>query len=134
MRTLNVTDSDFSLGIHLIDEAESARLNLHYREKTGPTNILSFPASQEVQLPPGEPVLLGDLALCIPVLEAEARQQHKSLTSHFAHLTVHGVLHLNGHDHEEEAEARLMEQLETEILGNLGFADPYAMPYTAPDK
>jgi probable rRNA maturation factor len=108
------------LSIRLIDEAESADLNARYRHKQGPTNILSFP------VPPDLPsALLGDLAICAAVVEREAREQHKSSDAHWAHLTVHGVLHLNGYDHEERADAGIMEALETQILEQLGYDDPY---------
>jgi probable rRNA maturation factor len=108
------------LSIRIVDEAESAELNSHYRHKQGATNILSFP------VPPGLPdALLGDLAICAAVVAREAAEQHKTLDAHWAHLTVHGVLHLKGYDHEEPQAAETMETLEKQILGQLGYQDPY---------
>lgn len=108
------------LSIRIVGEAESAELNARYRHKEGPTNILSFP------VPPGLPdTLLGDLAICAPVVEREAIAQRKEADAHWAHLTVHGVLHLNGYDHEEKTMARIMEGLEKSILEKLGYKDPY---------
>jgi len=109
------------LSIRLVDEEESADLNSRYRHKQGATNILSFPA------PPGLPAaLLGDLAICTQVVLREAQAQGKTADAHWAHMTVHGVLHLNGYDHEETAEATVMEALESGILQQLGYPDPYA--------
>ncbi len=108
------------LSIRIVDEAESAELNSQYRHKQGATNLLSFP------VPPGLPdALLGDLAICASVVAREAAEQHKTLDAHWAHLTVHGVLHLKGYDHEEPQAADAMETLEKTILGQLGYADPY---------
>jgi probable rRNA maturation factor len=111
------------LAIRIVAEAEGARLNQDYRHKSGPTNVLSFPA----ELPAGVPVVvLGDLVICAPVVEREARAQGKPRHAHWAHMVVHGCLHLLGFDHETEAEAAAMEPLERAILAELGFADPYA--------
>jgi len=110
------------LAIRLVDEKEGRALNHHYRGKDYATNVLSFPA----ELPEGVDLpLLGDLVICAPVVAREAREQGKPLAAHYAHLTVHGVLHLLGLDHEDEREAEAMEQLEREILAGLGFPDPY---------
>jgi probable rRNA maturation factor len=111
------------LSSRLVDEAESADLNQRYRGKTGPTNVLSFP----FEPPPGTRgrKYLGDLAICAPVVAREAVEQGKDLEAHWAHLVVHGVLHLLGYDHLEEPEAQVMEALETRILGELGFPPPY---------
>jgi probable rRNA maturation factor len=109
-----------SLSIRLVDEIESAALNARYRGKPGATNVLSFP------VPAGMPAqLLGDLAICASVVAREAAEQAKDAEAHWAHLTVHGVLHLRGYDHEKPGEARAMEALETKILAQLGYADPY---------
>ena len=109
--------------IRLVDEAESQQLNHDYRGKDRPTNVLSFP----FQAPPGvETPLLGDLVICAPLVLLEAQAQQKPPEAHWAHLVVHGVLHLLGHDHLEVAEAEQMEQREREILGGLGYPDPYA--------
>jgi probable rRNA maturation factor len=109
------------LSIRLVDESESAELNGQYRHKQGPTNILSFPVPAELGMLPE----LGDLAICAQVVEREAQEQGKNTDAHWAHLTVHGVLHLRGYDHEVEEEARVMEALETRILHQLGYPDPY---------
>ena len=103
-------------------------MNHHYRGKDYPTNVLSFPADVPEGLPKGVKMpLLGDLVICAPVVAHEAREQGKSLAAHYAHMTVHGVLHLLGWDHEDEREADCMEQLEREILASLGVEDPYAV-------
>jgi len=111
------------LTIRIVDAAESALLNQQYRQKTGATNVLSFPADlpEEVNLP-----LLGDLVICAPLVESEAASQNKPLEAHWAHLIIHGTLHLLGYDHLQEADAAEMESLETELLKQLGCADPYA--------
>ena len=110
------------LAIRLVDNKEGRALNRHYRGKDYATNVLSFPAElpEGVKLP-----LLGDLVICVPVVAREAREQGKQLNDHYAHLTVHGALHLLGWDHEDEREAECMEQLEREILATLGISDPY---------
>ena len=115
-----------SLGIRLVDAEESGRLNLAYRGKAGPTNVLAFPAPALPALPAGEPRVLGDLVVCAPLVEAEASAQGKTWKAHFAHLLVHGSLHLAGFDHDNESAARVMESLETDIMDSLGFPDPYA--------
>jgi len=110
------------LAIRIVDEAEGAALNATYRHKQGATNVLSFPA----ELPPGVPLtLLGDLVICAPVVAREAREQGKPPEAHWAHLVVHGCLHLLGYDHEAEAEAEEMESLERRILAGMGYPDPY---------
>lgn len=119
------------LAIRIVDNKEGRALNRHYRGKDYATNVLSFPAeiAEGVKLPKGVKMpLLGDLVLCAPVVAREAREQKKSLASHYAHLTVHGTLHLLGWDHEDEREAEAMEQLEREILAAMGIADPYEEP------
>ena len=109
--------------IRIVDEAESHDLNLTYRDKDKPTNVLSFPfeCPDEVELP-----LLGDLVICRQVVEREATEQGKPLEAHWAHMVVNGCLHLLGYDHIEDDEAEEMESLEAEIMLSLGFADPYA--------
>lgn len=110
------------LTIRIVDEAEMERLNSTYRKKPGVTNVLSFPfdAPAEVDMP-----LLGDIVICAPVVRREAREQAKNVNAHWAHMVVHGTLHLLGFDHEEKREAREMEAVETRILGDLGFDNPY---------
>ncbi len=109
--------------IRIVDEAESHELNLTYRGKDRPTNVLSFPfeCPAEVELP-----LLGDLVICRQVMEREAQEQNITQTAHWAHLVVHGCLHLQGYDHILDDEAEIMEGLESQIMQKLGFADPYA--------
>jgi len=111
------------LTIRLVGNDESATLNSQYREKQGATNVLSFPfeAPADVPLP-----LLGDLIICAPLVTQEAQEQGKAARAHWAHLVVHGVLHLRGHDHIDDVEAREMEDLERKIMAYLGFEDPYA--------
>lgn len=110
------------VSIRVVDRPEAAELNERYRGKSGPTNVLSFP----FEAPPAVPCdLLGDIVICAPVVEDEAHAQGKPVDSHWAHLTVHGVLHLQGFDHLEESEADIMEAEETAILAKLGFPDPY---------
>ena len=108
--------------VRLVDEAESNQLNLTYRGKDKPTNVLSFP----FECPPGvELPLLGDLIICRQVVEREASEQNKPLLAHWAHMVVHGSLHLLGYDHIEDGEAEEMEALEIEFMAALGFANPY---------
>ena len=111
------------LAIRIVDEREGQALNRHYRGKDYATNVLSFPAElpEGVKLP-----LLGDLLICAPVVAREAAEQGKPVAAHYAHLTVHGVLHLLGWDHEHDKDAEAMEQLEREVLAELGLPDPYA--------
>jgi probable rRNA maturation factor len=111
------------LGLAVVGAPESRRLNAQYRGRDCATNVLSFPAP----LPPrGAPVrALGDLVICARVLRAEARAQAKTLRAHWAHLVVHGTLHLLGYDHERDADARRMERREIAVLRRLGFANPY---------
>ncbi|AZR23164.1 rRNA maturation RNase YbeY [Xanthomonas vasicola] len=115
------------LAVRVVDEKEGCSLNHHYRGKDYATNVLSFPAELPKGLPQGIKMpLLGDLVICAPVVAREAAEQGKSLAAHYAHLTVHGTLHLLGWDHEDDKEADAMEQLEREILADLGIDDPYA--------
>lgn len=113
---------DIELTVRIVDESESADLNQEYRNKAGSTNVLSFPfeCPQEVELN-----LLGDLVICATVVEREAKQQHKTSQAHWAHMLVHGVLHLLGYDHIEDQDAEKMESREVTIMDMLGFANPY---------
>ena len=116
------------LAIRLVDAKEGRALNRHYRGKDYATNVLSFPAELDegIKLPAGVHMpLLGDLVLCAPVIAREAREQGKPLAAHYAHLTVHGSLHLLGWDHGNDVEAEAMEGLERGILAGLGIGDPY---------
>lgn len=109
--------------INIIDSETSQTLNNTYRKKNYPTNVLSF----HYESIPGIPShSLGDLAICADIVETEATEQHKSLESHWAHMTIHGMLHLLGYDHENENDATIMESLEIKILQTLGFKDPYS--------
>ena len=111
------------LGVSVVGSRESRRLNAHYRGRDKATNVLSFPAPE---LPAGGAQLsLGDLVICPEVLRLEAREQHKSLRAHWAHLVVHGALHLIGYDHMRPAEASRMERREIAVLRRLGFPNPY---------
>ena len=107
------------VAIRFVDHQEGQLLNRDYRGKDYATNVLTFPYASA-------PILCGDLVLCAPVVEREAGEQGKSAEAHYAHLIVHGLLHLQGHDHESRKEARQMENHERAILAELGYADPYA--------
>jgi probable rRNA maturation factor len=116
------------LAIRIVGTREGRKLNRDYRDKDYATNVLSFP----VELPPGVNLpLIGDLAICAPVVAREAHEQGKPASHHWAHMTVHGVLHLLGHDHIEDAEAEAMEAMEKRILAKLGIDDPYAVEHDA---
>ncbi|WP_341503396.1 rRNA maturation RNase YbeY [Gallaecimonas sp. GXIMD4217] len=110
------------LTIRLVDEEESRSLNHQYRGKDKPTNVLSFP----FEAPPGiELPLLGDLVICAPVVAHEAAEQGKSLQAHWAHMVIHGTLHLLGYDHIKDEDAEVMEAREKALLAELGYPDPY---------
>jgi probable rRNA maturation factor len=134
---LRQRSGDSELTIRLVDEAEGRELNSTYRHKDYATNVLSFPADvpdDMLDIP-----LLGDLVICVQVVEREAREQNKSLDSHWAHLVIHGCLHLLGYDHIDDDEAEEMEALERTLLAELGHPDPYAadeddFPNHAPTK
>ena len=116
------------LTVRLVDEDESRALNQRYRGKDRPTNVLSFPFEAPDGLPPEAlPPVLGDLVICARVVEDEASGQGKPLMAHWAHMVVHGVLHLLGHDHQRDEDAEKMESLETAIMARLGFEDPYTL-------
>jgi probable rRNA maturation factor len=114
--------ADTTLCVRVVGTAESRRLDRQYRGKDTPTNVLSFPASAAERHDSGA---LGDLLICAPVVFQEAREQRKPLAAHWAHMVVHGTLHLLGYDHEQLRAARRMERLEVDILLGLGFHDPY---------
>jgi probable rRNA maturation factor len=117
-----IAREEAELTVRIVDNDESQQLNHQYRDKNKPTNVLSFP----FQNPPGITLpLLGDLVICKHVVETEALEQTKTLTEHWAHMLIHGTLHLLGYDHINPKEAVEMESLETKLLGELGFADPY---------
>ncbi len=119
-------DKPCEVAIRLVDETESQALNLQYRGKDKPTNVLSFPSelpSEVLDALKREP--LGDMVICVPVMQREAQEQQKTATSHWAHLTIHSTLHLLGFDHIEEQEAEEMEALEIVALQQLGYKNPY---------
>lgn len=115
-------NTSHELTVRLVDADEMIALNQTYRNKDGPTNVLSFefdaPVATEISL-------LGDIVICAPVVLTEAKEQNKSLMAHWAHMAVHGTLHLLGYDHQNDEEAVVMEAKETEILKHLGYADPF---------
>lgn len=110
------------LCLRLVGRAEARRMNLKYRGRDYATNVLSFPASDAKQPP------LGDIVICAPVVRSEAKAQHKPAAAHWAHMVVHGTLHLLGHDHLRHADAARMERLERRVLASLGHPDPYPIP------
>ena len=114
--------ADAQLCVRIVDEAEIIELNARYRARREATNVLSFPADIPPEL--GIP-LLGDVVICAPVVNREAAEQHKETRSHWAHMVVHGTLHLLGFDHQCEEDAAKMESRETRILAALDFPDPY---------
>ena len=110
------------VALRVVGQQEITRLNERYRKKSQPTNVLSFPADLPAQITLS---FLGDIIICAPMVVKEADQQHKTHASHWAHMAVHGILHLQGYDHGNDQEAAEMENLEIEILNRLGFANPY---------
>lgn len=114
-----------NITIRLVDKHESQALNKQFRGKDSPTNVLSFPSDLPTDI---DVEYLGDIVICAPVVENEAREQHKSPNAHWAHMLVHGVLHLKGYDHIQTTDALEMESLERTILASMGFSDPYAEP------
>jgi probable rRNA maturation factor len=117
--TLKCLKTSGCITVRLVDEPEIQVLNKRYRGKNKPTNILSFPMDKECA------PLLGDLVICTPLVKHEAKAQKKKIVDHFAHLTIHGVLHLLGHDHEQAQEAAVMEALEIKLLAHLSIGNPY---------
>ena len=120
----SLTGGPAHLGVRIVGLAASRRLDRDYRGKDRPTNVLSFPASREERSEDGA---LGDLVICAPVVAAEARGQGKALAAHWAHMVIHGTLHLLGYDHVSPRHARIMERLEVEILRGFGYPDPYRL-------
>lgn len=108
--------------VQIVSDEEMRELNSTWRGKDGPTNVLSFPMQSPEEI---DPKILGDLALCAAVIKAEAREQHKPVQAHWAHMVVHGMLHLQGYDHIDDLQAEEMEALEVRILDQLGFENPY---------
>ncbi|WP_394178789.1 rRNA maturation RNase YbeY [Marinomonas posidonica] len=121
-KALPTSGDEYEVTIRIVDEAESQALNHEYRGKDKPTNVLSFP----FESPPGiELPLLGDLVICQQVVAKEAIEQDKAQFDHWAHMTIHGILHLRGYDHINDDDAEEMENLETELLASLSISDPY---------
>ncbi|MEM7357501.1 MAG: rRNA maturation RNase YbeY [Pseudomonadota bacterium] len=115
------------LTIRIVGEAEMIALNGSYRDKQKTTNVLSFPVDLDAELRDELPIkLLGDVVICHPVIIAEAQQQKKTVSDHYAHMVTHGVLHLNGYDHQDDDSAERMEALEKQILAKSGIANPYS--------
>jgi probable rRNA maturation factor len=119
-------ENDLQVTVRIVDETEITQLNKDYRHKDGPTNVLSFP----FESPPGVPAeecesLLGDVVVCAAVVAQEAVAQHKPTEAHWAHMLVHGILHLLGYDHQTDDDAQKMEALEINVLGDLGYPNPY---------
>lgn len=112
-------ERDAEVTIRLVDEDEGLALNRDYRNRDYATNVLTFVYARE-------PQCMGDLVLCAPVVRREAREQGGELEAHYAHLVIHGMLHLQGYDHEDDADARVMEAVESHIMKKLGYTDPYA--------
>ena len=125
----NDTDSnlpDFDMTIRIVDVNEGKKLNLTYRKKDYATNVLSFPFEVPEGIEDIDVNLLGDIIICAPVVSQEANEQHKTERSHWAHLSIHGTLHLLGFDHVEDDDAEIMEAIEVNTMAKLGFTDPYA--------
>lgn len=121
-KALETANLDIEMTIRIVDTEESQSLNYQYRGKDKATNVLSFPFEN----PPGLSLpILGDLVICAPVIEMEAKEQHKPALAHWAHMVVHGVLHLQGYDHISDEDADIMENKEITYLTELGFANPY---------
>ncbi len=122
------TTAATQMTVRIVDVNEMTELNQQYRQKTGPTNVLSFP----FESPPGMPIdwterELGDVVVCAAVVMQEAAEQRKTLTAHWAHMIVHGALHLLGYDHIQDNDAQKMESLEIVVLARLGYANPYSV-------
>ncbi len=112
------------VGVRIVDESEIIELNQRFRKRAEPTNVLSFPFED----PPGTQTdVLGDVVVCAPIVSSQAQTEGKPLSAHWAHMVVHGIMHLRGYDHETPEEANAMEHMETRILEGLGFPDPYAL-------
>lgn len=118
-------DAPFELGVRIVSRDEMRSLNRRYRGRDGPTNVLSFPGGTVTGLPDGAPLGLGDLVVCAAVVRDEAEQQDKPVAWHWAHMIVHGVLHLLGYEHDNDTDAARMEAAEKSILASGGITDPY---------
>ncbi len=115
-------NNNAELALRIVDEAEGKQLNKQWRNQDKATNVLSFPVGEKLE---HAPELLGDIVICAPIVEQEAIAQEKTLDAHWAHLLIHGILHLQGFDHQLEEEARIMEENEIRLLNKMGYANPY---------
>jgi len=125
IKALDTRCQQAEITIRIVDPTEGTALNTHYRHKDGPTNVLSFSYTPPMGM---EALLLGDIVICALVVAAEAKDQQKPLEAHWAHMVVHGILHLLGYDHEQDTDAVIMEALENSILKALDFEPPYGEP------
>ncbi len=121
-QALDEKHKEAKITIRIVDENEGQELNKAWRKKDSATNVLSFPIGEPIEQVPN---LLGDIVICAPIVEREAKEQGKDIEAHWAHLIIHGILHLQGYDHESEEEANAMEIKEIRILENSGYANPY---------
>lgn len=121
-QALDEHHKEAEITVRIVDEEEGKELNKTWRKKDSATNVLSFPIGKPIEQAPN---LLGDIVICAPVVEQEAKAQGKEREAHWAHLVIHGILHLQGYDHESDKEANLMESKEVLILNNIGYANPY---------
>jgi probable rRNA maturation factor len=121
----SIANRDAELAVRVVDSEEIRTLNHEYRQQDKSTNVLSFPAGEMDGLPAHEPLVLGDIVVCASIIRSEAAAQGKSLADHWAHMLVHGTLHLMGFDHETDAEAAQMEAMEITLLAVKGITDPY---------
>lgn len=119
---LDEQHKEAEITLRIVDEEEGQELNKAWRKKESATNVLSFPIGEPIEQAPN---LLGDIVICAPIVEREAKEQGKDIEAHWAHLIIHGILHLQGYDHESEEEANAMELKEIRILENIGYANPY---------
>jgi probable rRNA maturation factor len=121
----NEPEQSFGINVRILGEVESSELNERFRSISKPTNVLAFPVGNRAILPASQVAELGDLAICMPVVQREALEQGKDVCAHLAHMMVHGTLHLIGYDHEGDADAEHMEACEQQAMAVLGFQDPY---------
>ena len=124
---------EFEVSVRVVDETEMQELNGKFRDQNKPTNVLSFPASPIDGLPNDTELPLGDIVICAGIVRREAEEQNKAISDHWAHMLVHGTLHLLGFDHINDSDAAIRENLEIQIMTNHGIANPYREPPRGPD-